>query len=231
MSMYNKVITFVVPIQSEQEGVFTDVTHVDKQYIPQALRLAALFNPCVDVVNKTYDYAKANQIATDNGLPIVAAVNQTVYNQTAEVQVMLDKVLSVLKATLGALGAIEDPALIGALTTAIQNTFLNLQSQESGAWILWKSEEAHKTTYLYQVMFGIQNADTGAVMLICPVSFYIEANMSKHELFGITTSSNESFSVQMQSITVAQALQTPDQHFYNVFSNKKVYQNPILSTI
>ena len=115
------------------------------------------------------------------------------------VNMVVDYMKNILQVALPA-------AQTAAITTSISNVFTQLSPQKEEAWIFWKSEEANKTSYQYNIMFAIQNASTGLFLFGLPVGLTIEADIEKQQLLFITLKDKVSYEVRLQAMKVAQMI-------------------------
>ncbi|BAH06734.1 hypothetical protein [Clostridium kluyveri] len=139
----------------------------------------------------------------NEGIVDVGVVDQTITQTSSEVSVMVSKVIELLNSILHVtLTDTQKKSYEDSITEA----FTNLSTQSEDAWIFWQHEEAHKTTYQYNIFFAIQNFETGSVMLALPMSLTINVNLEKEKVLWITIKDKQSYEVNVQSIEVVEAL-------------------------
>lgn len=186
----------------------------DINYATQAIGLASLMNPAIDSVTGRFDANKARSLieaynaalGPDNEAYKISILNlyQTTVTQTkALVSAMVDKVLAAIKAAINvALGQ----GSVNEITAAVTDAFTDLKTQEGDAWIFWEKKEAKKTVYSYSILFAIQDATTGALMLALPVSLLIEVDTEYERVLWITVTDRESYSVKIEAMKIGQIL-------------------------
>ncbi len=93
----------------------------------------------------------------------------------------------------------------------ITNVFTNLAPQQGDAWIFWSKEEAHKVAYQYNILFAVQNVDTGFFLYGVPMGMTIEADVNKEQVLFIKLKDKVSYSVRVQTMKVVAFLETEVQ--------------------
>ena len=112
---------------------------------------------------------------------------------------ILNKVLGVV------LGEVPKAKLVESVTSA----FTNLNEQKDSAWTFWEKSEAHKTTYQYNILFGVQSKDTGLFLYGLPMGMEINVDIEKERVLFITLKDKESYRVHLQSLSVVEMIKTP----------------------
>lgn len=139
----------------------------------------------------------------NEGIVDVGVVDQTISQTSSEVSVMVSKVIELLNSILHVtLTDTQKKSYEDSITEA----FTNLSTQSEDTWIFWQHEEAHKTTYQYNIFFAMQNSETGNVMLALPMSLTINVNLEEERVLWITIRDKQSYEVNVQSIEVVEAL-------------------------
>lgn len=195
----------VLLTQDAQDQIqFKQIYSVGSQYVGQALDMARVFQDAINPETLYFDFSKAIQIVKEHPeMAVVATVNQTISQQDSQVSAMVDKVIELLNTVLGVVLTDGQKA---QYTTAIENAFTNLSTQEGGAWIFYQSEEANKTTYQYNILFAVQNEETGSVMLALPIGMTITVEVDKKQVLFITLKDKHNYNVQVQAIQVVEPL-------------------------
>ncbi|NEO52085.1 MAG: delta-endotoxin CytB [Okeania sp. SIO3B5] len=194
----------VVVLTAEEPTNFKSIFSVEKKYLPQALEMSQVFQQAINHKTLEFDFDKALQLVQEHTeMAVVGTINQTIQQSTAQVSAMVDKLKALLKTILM---ATLQPQQEAQYSEAITQAFTNLAPQEGNAWIFWKSEEAHKTTYQYNILFAIQNKSTGSVMAALPIGLTIEVNIDKKQVLFITIKDQHEYNVQVKAITVVEAL-------------------------
>nr|ABC17640.2 cytolytic toxin Cyt1 [Bacillus thuringiensis] len=212
-----RVITLRVEDPNEINNLLS-INEIDNpNYILQAIMLANAFQNAL--VPTSTDFGDALRFSMPKGLEIantitpmgavVSYVDQNVTQTNNQVSVMINKVLEVLKTVLG---VALSGSVIDQLTAAVTNTFTNLNTQKNEAWIFWGKETANQTNYTYNVLFAIQNAQTGGVMYCVPVGFEIKVSAVKEQVLFFTIQDSASYNVNIQSLKFAQPLVSSSQY-------------------
>lgn len=187
---------------------FKEIYAISPQYIGQAIEMSQVFQDAIDSQTLKFDFAKAIDIVKHHPeMAIVGTVNQTIQQSDAQVSVMVDKVTAILKDVVG---IVLSPGQTQQITAAITSAFTNLSTQEGDAWIFWSKQEAHKTTYQYNILFAIQNETTGSIMLALPIGLTITVNIVKEQVLFITLQDVHEYDVSIQAIKVVEALKQPN---------------------
>ncbi|PRT14594.1 type-2Aa cytolytic delta-endotoxin [Bacillus wiedmannii] len=219
-------INLILP--AEEERNFTEIFQVAPQYLAQALRLANAFQGAIDGSDLNFNFERALNIA--NGIPnsaVVKTMNQNVVQHTVQISVMVDQLKELIKTVLGF--AISSPGFWNSVAAAITSTFTNLNTQEDSAWIFWKSESSTNTSYYYNILFSIQNAETGGVMAVLPIAFEISVNLEKKKVLFLTIRDSARYEVRVKAITLAQALDSNQRNSTDIFNMQK--NNPYQSIV
>ena len=201
-------ITLLAVTDEETPLNFKSVFQLDAKYIKQALGMARVFQEAIDPKTLTFQFDKALQLAQKHDeMAVVGTVNQSIVKQNNEVSVMVDEVMKLLSTVVG-IALDEGTESFKKFRDTIEQGFTNLSAQKDGAWIFWSSEQEHKTTYTYNILFAIANAKTGSVMAAAPIGLTVTVDVEKEKVLWITTKDKHNYEVNVQSITVVEALNT-----------------------
>lgn len=189
---------------------FNQIYSLSPQYIPQAMSISKVFQEAI-VSTKIdgneclkFDFNKALDIVKKHEeMAVVGVINQTISQSSAQASVMTDKVMELLENIFTV--ALTDTQKKNYKDT-ISSAFTDLKKQSEDAWIFWQHEEAHKTTYQYNIFFAIKNDETGSVMLGLPLSLTITVEVEKEKVLGITIKDKNNYSVNVQALQVVEAL-------------------------
>lgn len=188
-SVFNKII--LLSTTDDNEGIveFKQIYSIDPKYVGQAITMAGVFQGAIESVKiqdkdcLRFNFSKALDIVKNHSeMAIVGVVDQTISQTSSEVSVMVSKVIELLNSILHV--TLTDTQK-KSYEDSIAEAFTNLSTQSEDAWIFWQHEEAHKTTYQYNIFFAIQNSDTGSVMLALPMSLTINVNLEKKGFCGL----------------------------------------------
>nr|AAP46288.1 Cyt2Aa1 active form [synthetic construct] len=208
---------------------FNTVFYVQPQYINQALHLANAFQGAIDPLNLNFNFEKALQIA--NGIPnsaIVKTLNQSVIQQTVEISVMVEQLKKIIQEVLGLV--INSTSFWNSVEATIKGTFTNLDTQIDEAWIFWHSLSAHNTSYYYNILFSIQNEDTGAVMAVLPLAFEVSVDVEKQKVLFFTIKDSARYEVKMKALTLVQALHSSNAPIVDIFLEQKLISEEDLNS-
>lgn len=175
----------------------------------QAFKMAQFFQDAIKVEGTDEIYFDMNEAITlvkeSKEYAIVEYVDQTLTQTDNTVSVMVEQVLGLLDALLDiALGEKQQEQL----AAGIKNVFTNLAPQEEDAWIFWSKSEAHKCAYQYNILFAVQNAETGFFLYGLPMGMTISADVSKESVLFITLEDKCTYSVHVQAMKVVTFLET-----------------------
>lgn len=178
----------------------------------QAFEMAKFFEQAIEDKGDNdiyFDMSKALELVKSNpDYAIVEYVDQTLTQTDNSVSVMVEQVLGLLDALLDiALGEKQQEQL----TAGIKNVFTNLAPQEGNAWIFWSQSEAHKCAYQYNILFAVQNSETGFFLYGLPMGMTISADLSKEQVLFITLKDKCTYSVHVQAMKVVTFLKTEIQ--------------------
>ncbi|EHR0918839.1 hypothetical protein ACWOYR_003846 [Vibrio parahaemolyticus] len=197
---------------NEDEVNFNEIFALDDPAVSaQALGMVQVFQKALvlDEENDSlrFNVQKAKEVIDENPeMGIIAFTDQTIEQKTSAVQVMVDKVLEVLNKVLGV--TLSDKPK-QKLTGAIENAFTGLDEQKDDAWIFWNHEQAHKTTYQYNILFGVKSQDTGLFLYGLPMGMKITVDIDKSKVLFITLKDKESYKVHLQSLSVVELVKQP----------------------
>ncbi|MFI5828709.1 hypothetical protein ACIA6C_15920 [Streptomyces sp. NPDC051578] len=198
------VITLTIP--ATEATNYCEVYQVEPKYLPQTLRLAGAFQGAIEREDLSFNFARAVSIA--QGIPnsaVVQTLNQSVIQQTVQVSVMVDQLKELFRTVLAM--AISSPTFWAQVANALTNVFTNLKAQEDSAWLFWKSETSGNTSYYYNLLFAVQNAETGGVMAILPLAFEVNVAAPKERLLFFTLQDTARYEVRAKAVTLVQALE------------------------
>ena len=184
----------------------------------QAMELSAELSQAVVVVHENgnsypkFDVDKALKIIhkADQSLDptkeigIVTTNHQEIQEASANVGYMTEQVIK----TLINNGIEISDKLAETYRNAIKNAFTNLASQQSGTWIFWQRNEAHKTTYQYNLLFAIQNEHTGLFLKALALGLTITVDLDHESVLGITIEDKHTYEVIVDFLELAQMIDT-----------------------
>ncbi|CAJ1909100.1 TPA: cytolytic delta-endotoxin (insecticidal protein) [Aeromonas salmonicida] len=180
----------------------------DPNIAPQAFAMAQVFQqalvPTDDKKSLRFDVQTAiNLIKKHPEMAVINFTDQVVEQSNSAVQLMVDKVLEILSKVLGVvLGAAPKQKL----TESIASAFTGLDEQKNDAWIFWEHTTAHKTTYQYNILFGVQSKETGLFLYGLPMGMEITVDIEKEKVLFITLKDKESYRVHLQSLSVVEMI-------------------------
>lgn len=132
----------------------------------------------------------------DDKLTVESFDQQTIYQESSEFQVMVDKVVEYL---VKALGVAVTPAYLTELTEKIKSTF-DGKNNESKDNFLWSWKEGSNTTVQYKVQFALPIDGTTDYFYSLVSTLNITAKCDNVEvLWGMINSSSSNYSVYIQA--------------------------------
>jgi hypothetical protein len=187
---------------------YNTMFQVPTQYVGQAIAMARVFQDAIDPSSLKFQFGKALEIVhAHDEMAVIGTVNQSIVKQAAEVSAMVQDVVKLLSTVVG-IALDEGSDTYKKFVSTIEQGFTNLAAQQDSAWIFWSSEQEHKTTYTYNILFAIANKKTGSVMAAAPIGLTVEVNVQKEKVLWITIKDKHDYTVNVQSITVVEALKT-----------------------
>lgn len=176
---------------------FQDAWDLPYEYIMPAIEMSDKFTPAINDKTLELNFAEALSIVkSDKTMGLIGTLNQNIHQQSADVNLMSSKLLSLFTK---ALGVTLTGATLDSYKEVMKQTFTNLSSSNSG-FLLWKSSSASNVTYQYNLFFAVEKAK--GILVGMPVGLTISANCSKKEFLGMTTSSKKNYSVKVKAIKV-----------------------------
>ncbi|MGY3892847.1 cytolytic delta-endotoxin (insecticidal protein) [Aeromonas enterica] len=203
---------FVSLSTSEGQVNFNEIFSItDPNIAPQAFAMARVFQdalvPTADGKSLRFDVQKAlTLIKAHPEMAVINFTDQTIEQSNAAVTLMVDKVLEILNKVLGVVLG-EGPK--AKLVESVSSAFTNLNEQKDSAWIFWEKSEAHKTTYQYNILFGVQSKETGLFLYGLPMGMEINVDIEKERVLFITLKDKESYRVHLQSLSVIEMIKAP----------------------
>ncbi len=195
-----------ITLVSDKSVSFKTMFQMEAKYIPQAMGMARVFQGAIDGNTLKFDFDKALKLANDTpDMAVIGTVNQSIVKQNNQVTAMVDDVIKLLSDVVG-VALDQGTATYDKFKNAITDGFTNLKSEEKGAWIFWSKGTGNKTTYTYNILFAIANEKTGSVMAAAPIGLTITVDVDKETVLGITVADKHNYEVNVQSITVVEAL-------------------------
>nr|AJW76687.1 insecticidal crystal protein 6 [Bacillus thuringiensis] len=220
-----------------------DITQIENlNHLQQAIDLSNAFQDALvptssEFGNNTlrFDISRGLQIA-NHLIPKAVTIDDkySILTQSNnQVGIMVDRVTLELKTLFG---ISLSHSVSQQLTAAIRETFTNLNIQKNSAWIFWGKTTSAQTNYTYNILFAIQNAETGHFMAAIPMGFEITAYAVKEKVLFFTIKDYASYSVKIEGIKVAQPLSDENNKtftgVYNIVSalnNKSVINMSTIS--
>lgn len=199
-----------IVLLADEQLNFTEIFAIkDPKAAMQAFKMAQFFQQAVVPVgdNKIeFDVTKAiDMVKKSQQYALVQYQDKTLTQTNNSVEVMVDQVLGLLNAVLDiALGGKQQEQLRASIT----NAFTNLAPQQGDAWIFWSKEEAHKTEYQYNILFAVQNDETGFFLYGVPMGMTITVDIDKEQVLFIKLKDKASYSVRIQAMKVVEFLET-----------------------
>lgn len=198
-----------------EESNFEEIYAIDNiDYVIQAIDLADIFQKAIEPQDLRFNTEKAKQAIENynNSLPpdekkykvaIMQTLNTTESQQHKQVSAMVGKLIQVLK---DAIGVALNPTSIDQIAKGLEDAFTNLDEQKDDAWIFWEKKTGEKTTYQYNILFAVQDTTTGHLMVALPMGLEIEVYTNYEKVLGITIHDEESYTVRVKAMKVAQLL-------------------------
>lgn len=143
--------------------------------------------------------AAVEAIKKSDNYSIIETLDTTKEQRDNSVSAMVEQLQNLFKDVLDIALSGKD---VNKIRASVEDAFTNLAPQEGDAWIFWKKEEAHKTVYQYNILFAVQNAETGFFLYGLPISMEITADLDKEQVLFITIKDKASYKVKVQSIKV-----------------------------
>ncbi len=201
----------LMPNSNKEDINFKQIFSIDSKYVGQACEMSRVFQDAVvstKIEGKDclkFDFDKALQLVKSHKeMALVGIINQTISQSSSQASVMVNKVMELMKSVLSVTLTASQKK---SYEECIEQAFSNLAVQEDSAFIFWQRTEAHKTTYQYNILFAIQNEETGGVILALPIALTITVEVDKEHVLGITIKDKENYSVNIQAIQVVEPLQ------------------------
>lgn len=185
---------------------FNTMFQLDPKYVAQAIGMARVFQEAIDGKNLKFQFDIAlQQVRNHPEMAVIGTVNHSIVKQSNTVSAMVTDVIDLLSAVVG-VALDEGSETYKKFKGSITDGFTNLKAQEHSAWIFWDREEENKTTYTYNILFAVANEKTGSVMAAAPIGLTVTVDIAKEHVLWITTEDRHNYEVNVQSITVVEAL-------------------------
>lgn len=200
----------VLNVPTKDTANYNEIFQVDPQHLSQALRLAKSFQGAITPNDLNFNYEKALEIAKD--IPnsgIVNTTNRIIIQQFEQLSNIIEQIKESVRTMLGL--SVSSSNFWSTVENTITNTFINLNSQQNEKWVSWKNVDSTNTRYYYNILLSIQNAETGGVIAILPISFDISVNVSKEKLLFFTIKDSARYEVKMKGFTLVQILGFDDK--------------------
>lgn len=173
----------------------------------EAMNLADILDDAIDVRTDNtvfFNFQKVTDIVKANkGLSIVGILNSNITKSNANYVEMSEAVaqtiLSVLKAKI-------DNDTKNAFKDIIQKCYTDTQKDEQKGWILWSKNTEHQSQYIYQLLFAIQNKNTGAFIYALPIALTVTVDKSKSKILGITVKDKSNYSCNIQGVQIVKLM-------------------------
>ncbi|WP_128895665.1 hypothetical protein [Longirhabdus pacifica] len=183
-------------LQEDGEVVFKEVWELPFEQIVPAALMSKKFEAAINPQSLELDFASAIDIVKqDSNMALIGTVNQTITEQEANVEVMVNRLVDLLSSVLGI--ALSGDTL-EAYAEAMRATFLNLP-EENTNYLIWKSSNASNVSYQYNIFFAVEK---NGILFGMPVGLTISADTSKYEILGLTAFDQHNYSVNVKAIKV-----------------------------
>ncbi|RCX08079.1 toxin [Anaerobacterium chartisolvens] len=178
----------------------------DPDCIIEAMNLADILDDAVEVKNNNafFDFQKAIDIVKANkGISVVGILNSNITKNNANYVEMSEAVtqtiLSVLKAKI-------DDGTKNVFQNLIQSCYTDTEKDEQKHWVLWSKNTEHQSQYVYQLLFAIQNKNTGAFIYALPLALTVTVDKSKSKFLGMTVKDKSNYSCNIQGLQIVKLM-------------------------
>lgn len=185
---------------------FKTMFQMEAKYVSQAIGMAQVFQKAISGDDLHFQFDKALKLAQEHPeMAVIGTVNESIVKQNDEVSAMVNDVMKLLSTVVG-IALDEGSDTYKKFKSTITEGFTNLNNQKQEAWIFWSKEEEHKTVYTYNILFAVANQKTGSVMAAAPIGLTVTVDVEKEKVLWITTKDKHNYEVNVQSMTVVEAL-------------------------
>ncbi|KAK7028206.1 hypothetical protein VNI00_014896 [Paramarasmius palmivorus] len=145
-----------------------------------------------------------------NDLSMDKFQSNTINQQTATVQTMVDKIVDFLKVVLSVALGEQD---IAALAKNIETTFTDLKTAKDNGWADFsKSSSSHNSSWQYRVQFAFPNPDLPNFFYSLVTTIKLEADIQEESSWwGLQSSTRKNFSaaIDAMELIVLQGFKDP----------------------
>lgn len=170
----------------------------DSAVVPHALTIITQLQSAVDSQHVFQISQAAEIVKADPQLVLLQVRDTTLSHERIQVERMVDQVQGELNNLL----AVALPAVAQEqLHAVVINVFTNLQTQQDDEWV---HIEAHggTTTYRYNMVFVVQNQETGWLFYVVPVGLSVTVDLSEQQLFALKLADKVSYRLTLQALKI-----------------------------
>lgn len=196
----------ILPMAEGSPMPFEEIFAVqDLRAAKQAFEMTQVFHDAVEN-NGHFSLPKATKIAKqDPNMVVVGSMYDIECQNHNRVEDMVNRVILRLNDFLN----IEIPQKQREqLNAAITYSFTSLNTQTEDAWIFYRKESGHSTTYQYNIIFAVQNPSTGNFVYCVPMGMTIKVDREYERVLFITLKDEISYSVQIEALKVMKPLES-----------------------
>lgn len=183
---------------------FKTVFEVGSSFMGRARNIEAGFQHAIAPATVDFDFGEISRAAS--GIPdcsTVKIIRGWGLQETAPVSVM---VLSLREAVRQALPLPSaNPAFWDRVEGALTGAFVGLGGQE-GTHLSFYREEADRTSYYYNLLFALQDEETGGSVYAVAFCANVTVELGAPEVRSLTTEDTARYTIRLNAITVRQEL-------------------------
>ncbi|OEJ28231.1 Type-2Aa cytolytic delta-endotoxin [Streptomyces agglomeratus] len=185
-----------------EKTTFKTVFEVGSSFTGRARNIEAGFQHAIAPATVGFDFGEISRAAS--GIPdcsTVKIIRGWGLQETAPVSVM---VLSLKEAVRQALPLPSaNPAFWDKVEGALTGAFVGLGGQE-GTHLSFYREEADRTSYYYNLLFALQDEETGDSLYAVAFCANVTVELGAREVRSLTTGDTARYTIRLNAITVRQ---------------------------
>lgn len=188
----------------DKKIIFKNIFNLNDKYIKQANEIANKFQHAVNDNNNklSFNLDQAISIANnDSAMSIVSTIDQTIYQNTFDIILLINKFIEVLNTSLSVTLSIED---INKFKDILNDAFSNLNKEKNSNWIFFKDKKANKTSYQYNILFATNTLNNDIIAL--PIGLTINVNIDEEEVLFIKLKDKNDYSIDIQALEISESI-------------------------
>lgn len=196
----------VLHLVGQDSAPFEEIFAVeDPAVLSRALEIIAAIQPAVDAEH-VFELSRAVEIVkADPQLVLLQLRDSSATYDHMRVERMVELVAGEINNLLAV--ALPDVTQ-EQLRATVTNIFTNLEPQQAEGW-LHLEPRGSSTSYQYNVVYVVQNQETGWLFYVAPLGLTITVDVDQQQLFSLALHDTVNYRIRLQAMTIGALVDQP----------------------